>query len=147
MLPNSAPSEVSECLPPMSSFHRGSGSASLFFSSPHTTHASFTDPHMGKPLCSYDTNAIDLLTLCWIMLHICIISGGQGTTVGGSHAGDALGKALASVRTHIPQQLVQPKLQYTVSSREGTYVLEYRGLLIPILGISVMWQITKKLGA
>lgn len=56
------------------------------------------------------------------MLHICIISGGQGTTVGGSHAGDALGKALASVRTHIPPQLVQPKLVYTLSSRGGTFV-------------------------
>ncbi|XP_026775448.3 transcription factor 12-like isoform X3 [Pangasianodon hypophthalmus] len=69
ILPNSAPPEVSKCLPPMSSFHRGSGSASLFVSSPHTTHASFTDRPMG----------------------------GQGNTVGGSHTGDALGKALASI--------------------------------------------------
>ncbi|MCJ8736079.1 hypothetical protein PDJAM_G00254750 [Pangasius djambal] len=69
ILPNSAPPEVSKCLPPVSSFHRGSGSASLFVSSPHTTHASFTDRPMG----------------------------GQGNTVGGSHAGDALGKALASI--------------------------------------------------
>ncbi|KAM9496459.1 transcription factor 12-like [Clarias gariepinus] len=68
-LPNSAPPEVSKCLPPVSSFHRGSGSASLFVSSPHTAHASFTDPPMG----------------------------GQGNTVGDSHTGDALGKALASI--------------------------------------------------
>ncbi|XP_017340171.1 transcription factor 12 isoform X2 [Ictalurus punctatus] len=66
-LPNSAPPEVSKCLPPMSSFHRGSGSALLFVSSPHTTHTNFTDRPMGV----------------------------QGNTVGGS--GDALGKALASI--------------------------------------------------
>ncbi|KAG7324114.1 hypothetical protein KOW79_012130 [Hemibagrus wyckioides] len=66
-LPNPAPPEVSKCLPPMSSFHRGS--ASLFVSPPHTPQASFTDRPMG----------------------------GQGNTVGGSHTGDTLGKALASI--------------------------------------------------
>ncbi|XP_053498308.1 transcription factor 12-like isoform X3 [Ictalurus furcatus] len=68
-LPNSAPPEVSKCLPPMSSFHRGSGSALRFVSSPHTTHTNFTDRPIGV----------------------------QGNTVGGSHTGDALGKALASI--------------------------------------------------
>ncbi|XP_026996734.2 transcription factor 12-like isoform X4 [Tachysurus fulvidraco] len=65
-LPNSAPPEVSKSLPPMSSFHRGSGSASHFVSSPNAT---FTDRLMG----------------------------GQGNPVGGSHAGDTLGKSLASI--------------------------------------------------
>ncbi|XP_060764738.1 transcription factor 12-like isoform X2 [Neoarius graeffei] len=68
ILPNPAP-QVSKCLPPMSSFHRGRDSASLFVSSPHTTHGSFTDTPMG----------------------------GQGNTTGGSQTGDALGKALASI--------------------------------------------------
>lgn len=53
-MPNSAPPEISKCLPPVSSFHKGSGNASLFVSSTHTTHASFTDPPMGKPSCSFD---------------------------------------------------------------------------------------------
>ncbi|KAK2834763.1 hypothetical protein Q7C36_015464 [Tachysurus vachellii] len=65
-LPNSTPPEVSKCLPPMSSFHRGSGGASLFVSSPNAT---FTDR----------------------------LTGGQGNPVGGSHAGDTLGKSLASI--------------------------------------------------
>ncbi|XP_046716240.1 transcription factor 12-like isoform X9 [Silurus meridionalis] len=67
--PNSAPPDVSKCLPPMSSFHRGSSSASSFVSSPHNTHAGFADRRMG----------------------------GQGSTAGGSHTGETLRKALASI--------------------------------------------------
>ncbi|XP_066525608.1 transcription factor 12-like [Hoplias malabaricus] len=69
MLQNSALSEASKRLPPMSTFHRSSGSASLFVSAPHTAPANVIDRPMS----------------------------GQGNHVGGSHTGDALGKALASI--------------------------------------------------
>ncbi|KAI4877295.1 hypothetical protein NFI96_011841 [Prochilodus magdalenae] len=69
VLPNSSLPEASKGLPPMSTFHRGSGNASLFVSAPHTAPANTPDRSMG----------------------------GQGNHIGGSHTGDALGKALASI--------------------------------------------------
>uniref|UniRef100_W5L5X1 Transcription factor 12-like n=1 Tax=Astyanax mexicanus TaxID=7994 RepID=W5L5X1_ASTMX len=70
ILPNSAVPEVNKHLPPMSTFHRGSDSTALFVpASPHSAAPNATDRSMG----------------------------GQGHHVGGSHTGDALGKALASI--------------------------------------------------
>ncbi|XP_026856742.2 transcription factor 12-like isoform X2 [Electrophorus electricus] len=69
LLQSSAVSAASKRLPPMTYFHRGNGSASLFLSSPHTVAASTTDRSMG----------------------------GQENLAADPHTGNALGKALASI--------------------------------------------------
>ncbi|XP_042202573.1 transcription factor 12-like isoform X2 [Callorhinchus milii] len=66
---NYTPSDVNTPLPPVTSFHRSSGTGAPFVTSPHT-----------PPLNVSDT-----------------IMGSRGSTSGSSQTGDALGKALASI--------------------------------------------------
>ncbi|KAI5100344.1 transcription factor 12 isoform X7 [Silurus meridionalis] len=112
--PNSAPPDVSKCLPPMSSFHRGSSSASSFVSSPHNTHAGFADRRMG----------------------------GQGSTAGGSHTGETLRKALASVEDKLDrlEDVIHVLRNHAVGGTNFNLLNDMRNLI----GLTQQGQITMR---